>query len=206
MSYRNNLLFTLIVTIGNHTMKAYISFFLASISIIFCTDSHAAKEELIIEPLTLLDKSYLERHREFVDDIGRREFGTRVRGDKSDLTLLKRILEAGLVNQTEEQKFHSLGVVLGDVFVSELQLEWKNYTDQYGKSHAACIPGKDQCLFPVTMISKRGVLGVTPDVIKLYNRGVELISDELPKLPYSVKKPKPREPREPRRYRLNTVK
>ncbi len=158
--------------------------------LLLSVNSYSREEPPLIEPLSLADEGYLTRHREFTDELGRSEFGARIRQNKSDLQLLKRILDAKLIPQVQKTKFHSLGVILGDIYVAELNLEWRNYTDKYGKSHAVCVPKTSQCLFPVTMISKRGVLGVVPNVIKIYQRGVELIQDELPKLPYAVRKPR----------------
>lgn len=182
-------------------MKSLSAVISASVLIFLSGNSYGREDPPEITPLTLMDKGFLIRHRDFVDELGRTEFGTHLRNNKTDLQLLKRILEGRYINQTEPAKFHSLGVVLGDVYVSELGLEWVIYEDKHGISHAVCAPKTSQCLFPVTTISKRGTKGVIPDVIKLYNRGVELIEDELPKLPYAVKKP-PKQEGYGRTYRI----
>jgi hypothetical protein len=140
----------------------------------------------VIEELRWVDNGYLERQRALIDEIGRSEFGTRVRKDISDLRLLQRIMDADLVNQTQLVEQQAMGVVLGDVYVNELGLEWRVYQDQEGKSRAVCIPNSSHCLFPITMISKRASLGVKPDIRGLYDRGISLIKEHLPKLPYST--------------------
>lgn len=145
-----------------------------------------ATQSPFIEELRWVDNGYLARQRQSIDEITRGEFGSRLRGDKGDLRLLARILEEGLVNQTEKQKLQAMGVVLGDVFANELKMQWQVYRDADGKSRAVCLPEAQQCLFPVTMISKRMEVGVKPDVYELYERGVELIKPHLPKLPYSA--------------------
>lgn len=139
-----------------------------------------------IEELKWVDEGYLERQRSYVDQLGRSEFGTRVRGDKSDIRLLQRILDAELINQTQTKELQALGVVLGDVYTSEHNLEWRTFTDEYGKSRAVCMPGTENCLFPITMIYKRVIIGVTPDVKELYTKGAEHIKPYIPKLPYSA--------------------
>jgi hypothetical protein len=168
-------------------MKSFTIITAITLSFMLSAPAFCREKAPEIEPLEFIDEGYLNRHRSFVDNLGRSEFGTRIRKNKSDLQLLKRILDNGIIKQTEKSKFHSLGVVLGDIYVNELNMEWRNYSDEYGKSHAVCIPKSEHCLFPVTMISKRGTLGVIPDVIRIYQRGVELIEDDLPKLPYAVK-------------------
>lgn len=145
-------------------------------------------DEPQLSELVWVDKGYLSGQREIVDDIGRREFGTRVRGDKSDLRLLQRILDNGLVNQTELVKQQALGVVLGDIYVNELNLQWRVYLDREGKSRAVCMPETSHCLFPITMISKRASLGAKVDVAHLYDRGVSFLEAHIPKLPYSARK------------------
>lgn len=140
----------------------------------------------VIEELRWVDNGYLERQRALIDEIGRSEFGTRVRKDISDLRLLQRIMDNDLVNQTQLVEQQAMGVVLGDVYVSELGLEWRVYQDQEGKSRAVCMPNTSHCLFPITMISKRASLGVKPDIRALYDRGISLIKEHLPKLPYST--------------------
>lgn len=140
----------------------------------------------VVEELRWVDTGYLERQRTLIDEIGRQEFGSRLRKDIGDLRLLQRIFDEGLVNQTELVKLQAMGVVLGDVYVNELKLEWRVYKDQDGKSRAVCVPKTQHCLFPITMISKRASLGVKPNIRELYEKGIALISDHLPKLPYSV--------------------
>jgi len=139
-----------------------------------------------IEELRWVDTGYLQRQRALVDDIVRSEFGTPLRGDKRDLRLLQRILDEGLIKQMELVKQQALGVVLGDIYVADLGLEWVVYLDADGKSRAVCLPRTQHCLFPITMISKRASLGAKPEIQELYDRGISLIQDHLPKLPYKV--------------------
>ena len=156
---------------------------------LFTTGAFAAKDDGIeLEGLKWVDEGYLERQRNLIDEMGRGEFGTRLHQDKSDLRLLQRIIDKELINQTETQKQQALGVVLGDIFINELNMEWKVYLDRYGKSRAICLKETHHCLFPITMISKRARLGVKADIQKLYDDGVSYLEDYLPKLPYAVPK------------------
>lgn len=148
--------------------------------------AQSSKDGPVLEELRWVDNGYLERQRAVIDEIGRSEFGTRVRKDIGDLRLLQRIIDEGLINQTQRQQLQAMGVVLGDVYVNELGLEWRVYKDAEGKSRAVCIPKTTHCLFPITMISKRASLGVKPNIRELYDKGISLIADHLPKLPYSA--------------------
>lgn len=139
-----------------------------------------------IEQLRWVDNGYLDRQRNLIDEMGRAEFGVRLRKNIDDLRLLQRIMDEGLINQTQKVQQQAMGVVLGDIYVNELGLEWRVYRDDEGKSRAVCLPKTTHCLFPITMISKRASLGAKPDIRALYQRGVSLIEDHLPKLPYSA--------------------
>jgi hypothetical protein len=157
------------------------------ILVIFASQAFAQDNSVpSIEELRWVDTGYLQRQRTLVDEIVRSEFGTPLRGDKRDLRLLQRVLDTGLIKQVELIKQQALGVVLGDVYVADLGLEWVVYMDADGKSRAVCLPNTQHCLFPITMISKRASLGAKPDIQALYDRGVLLIQDHLPKLPYKV--------------------
>lgn len=173
-------------------MKNISPILVAFLSFTFLSFNSVAREAndggVTLEELRWVDNGYLERQRAFVDDLGRGEFGSRLRGDKSDLRVLQRILDEGLINQTETQKQQALGVALGDVFVNELGLEWVVYLDAVGKSRATCVKGTTHCLFPITMISKRARLGVTPNVQELYDAAAGYLKPHLPKLPYSARK------------------
>lgn len=140
----------------------------------------------VIEELRWVDNGYLERQRNLIDEIGRAEFGVRVRKNISDLRLLQRIMDGDLINQTQKVQQQAMGVVLGDIYVNELGLEWRVYRDEEGKSRAVCLPNTSHCLFPITMISKRASLGAKPNIRALYEHGISLIEDHLPKLPYSA--------------------
>lgn len=138
----------------------------------------------LITELTWMDRNHLTQQRQFVDDLAGSELGRPVRGNKSDLELLQRIVNEGLIGRTETQDLQALGAVLGDVYVNEYELEWRAYEDEKGRSRAVCVPNSGNCLFPVTMLSRRIAAGLTPDVNEVYNKGVDLIKPYLPERPF----------------------
>ncbi len=150
--------------------------------------ANAIEVEPEVLPLQLVDQGHLDRYRTTIEDITRTEFGARLHRDSSDLRLLNRLIKNDFIAPADTTKQLAMGVVLGDVFVSQLGLEWKIYKDAAGESHATCIPRSTTCLFPVTMLSKRMKLGVKPDTYEMFEHGKSLLQDHLPKLPYAVKK------------------
>lgn len=158
----------------------YLSFVLL---VLIYIPAHASDARL--SELRWVDTGFLERQRALIDDMVRSQYGAILRQDKSDLRLLARIINDELINRTEIQKLQAMGVVLGDIYVNELSVNWMVYEDEVGKSRAVCVPDTHHCLFPITTISKRAQLGAKPDVNALYERGVELLQPYLPKTPYS---------------------
>lgn len=131
-----------------------------------------------------MDRSHLAKQRKVIDDLARSEFGRPVRGDKSDLELLQRFVNRGVIPSNEIQDLQALGAVLGDVYVKEYELEWRSYEDEKGFSRAVCVADSRNCLFPITMLSRRITAGLLPDVKDVYNKGVEAIKPYLPKRPF----------------------
>lgn len=173
----------------NFLIPFTISVFLLSLGL-SASITHAFEHEdesIKVEPLKWVDEGFLARKRQVVEDIGRGEFGTRVRKDKSDLRLINRIIQKELVNQTQRNEQQALGVVFGDVLVKELNLHWRVYLDEAGKSRAVCIPNSKHCIFPVTMISKRMGYGRKPDAYELFEKAKSHLDPHLPKLPYTKK-------------------
>lgn len=138
-----------------------------------------------IRDLNWLETQQNARQIEAVDELGRLKLGQPVRGNKDDLELLQRIIHKGLVEQKDEYTQQAMGVVLGEVLVRELGLEWKSYTDEIGESRATCAPNSQECLFPVTMLSRRMKVGLLPNVQKLFDETSAMIAPYLPQNPYA---------------------
>ncbi len=139
-----------------------------------------------IQELTWIDEKHLERQRKSVDLLTREYFARPIRGEKSDLGLLQRLVDDELIKRTHKQQLQALGVIIGDIYVKELNLEWRVYEDEAGRSRAVCRRRTNDCIFPVTMLSRRIEAGVKPDVQRVYEKGYNLIFETLPRTPYSV--------------------
>ena len=139
-----------------------------------------------ITDLNWLNQNFLDQQRKRVDDMSRTHFGQQIRRNKSDLRTLQRLIDSGAVKGSDKIELQALGVVLGDVFVAETKgLQWRVYEDELGKSHAVCLEGTKNCLFPITMLSRRLEAGVAPEVNDVYQKGLMDMSPFLPKKPYS---------------------
>ncbi len=144
------------------------------------------KKDITFSELSWMDNNHMVKQRELIDDIARLQLGTQLQGNKKDLETLQRIVYRSLIKKDERIKLQALGVVLGDIFVHELGLQWTIFEDKFGRSRAVCIPNSENCLFPITMLSRRMEVGLLPDVSKVYEENAEAIAKLLPKNPYDA--------------------
>ncbi len=140
-----------------------------------------------VKELGFQEKRHLEVQAQQIDELLRKA-GNQLHNDKSDLELLQRIVYKGLVKKDQRLLQQSMGVVLGNVFLTESKhLQWMTYQDKLGKSRAVCITGTQHCLFPITMLSRRMEVGLLPDVDKIYREAWQMIESYLPVGPYGLK-------------------
>ena len=85
------------------------------------------------------------------------------------LGTIRAILQADVFNADQTYELQCLGIVLGDVYVQDLGMEWVMVEDEYGRDPAVRLPGTSIILYPLTMISKRIERGEQVDVFELYN-------------------------------------
>lgn len=134
------------------------------------------------------DSRYHNKQANQIEVLSLELFGSRLHQDKSDLTILQRLIHKGVIAKNDTERLQALGVVLGNVMAKDFGLEWKIYEDSKGRSRALCTVNteKTECLFPITMLSRRISVGILPDVTSIYNNAYELIEEHLKKLPYEV--------------------
>ncbi len=136
------------------------------------------------------DKRHIKTQRLTIDDIARTQLGSQVRGDKRDLELLQRIIHRGLIKKSQRLELQAMGVVLAEVLQNELGLVWQIYEDSVGRSRALCVEGTLDCLYPMTMLSRRIEVGLVPNVQEIYDYAVETITPFIPKVEVYGEKPK----------------
>lgn len=94
------------------------------------------------------------------------------------LGLLRALLAANIFSADQTYELQAMGVILGDVFVKELGMQWIMVEDDYGRNPALQMPGTSIILYPQTMISKRVEKGDSVDVFDLFNG----LADEVDRL------------------------
>ncbi|WP_111642002.1 DUF3806 domain-containing protein [Marinimicrobium alkaliphilum] len=147
----------------------------------------ANAESVVIQDFAWMDENHLTQQIEKIDDLGRQHYGVRVRGDKSDLELLQRLIDDDHIPPSDVLTLQALGAVLGNVLKTEVpQLQWKVYADNLGRSRALCLNDSKNCLFPVTMLSRRIEQGLQPNVSAIYDRALADVKPLLPRLPYTA--------------------
>ena len=138
-----------------------------------------------VDELSYLDKQYMDQQRASLEGITRSHFGRGFnRSASNDLDLLQLLLDRRLVKESEIQQLQAMGIVLGDVLASELNLHWVVYQDRLGRSRALRDADTDTYLFPVTMISRRREVDNRTPVADIYLKASEIVALSRPKLPY----------------------
>ncbi len=123
-----------------------------------------------VESLSFTERQRLQQQRAFVAELARRHVGTSTRGSLQDLRILQTLVDSERVAPHEIWELQCLGVALGDVMASQLDLDWVMLVDRKGHSRALRYRDTDRLVFPVTMISKRVARGVPVDVRELFEK------------------------------------
>ncbi len=144
------------------------------------------KKEIQIKELGWMDKNRMDQETTKINELTQTKLGTPLRRDLSDLSTLQRIVDKELVTTDNFELQQAMGVVLGNVMLADFPntLEWKIYEDELGRSRALCARKTNDCLFPVTMLSRRMEVGTKPNVRKIYDDALLRMEKHLPKLPY----------------------
>ena len=143
------------------------------------------KKHYRLSELTWMDKRHLARQSEKISDLTSIKLGQPVRGTLDDIGLLQRVIYKGLIKKEDAMSQQAMGAVLGDLMAKEFELQWMVFEDGHGRSRAVCEPISKECLFPITMLSRRMNVGLLPNVRELYDYSYELIEPHLPKKPYT---------------------
>jgi len=132
-----------------------------------------------------MDNRHIESQVGTISDLTSLKLGQPVRGTLDDIKLLQRVIYKGLIKRDDSLTMQAMGAVLGNLMVKEFDMQWMAYEDGNGRSRAVCAPVSQECLFPVTMLSRRMEVGLMPNVQELYDYSAELIKPHLPKKPYT---------------------
>ena len=156
------------------------------LGILLACGTASADERANISSLSWTDKQYMAAQVEQLDLLVRDEFGSQLHESTTDLDLIQRIINRGIIDKTNVQSQQALGMALGNVIAKETGMQWYAYKDSNGRNRALCVPETEHCLFPVTMLSRRMSVGLYPDVDKIYKESLEMLGKHLKKSPYDV--------------------
>lgn len=158
----------------------------AQAQITFGPSQPASSSDSEIRELNWMNHTYLDKQRRLIDGEIRKAVGRQLNQGRNDIRLIQRAIDKGAFQSADKQTLQALGVALGDVFAAEhKKLNWRVYEDELGASHAICLEDTSECLFPMTMLSRRMEAGLTPDVSRIFNTNLESIKRFMPYVPYS---------------------
>lgn len=127
-------------------------------------------------PATVSDLSLGQRYalstqrREIEDLIARRLGVLKLKGDKSDLKVLQDLVDRKAIHSTDTREWQGMGIVFGDILVTEFGLDWVSYEDDIGTSKALRWRETQNFVFPVTLFSKRVQFNEKIDVLAVYSK------------------------------------
>ena len=144
--------------------------------------SQSSHLELTIEPLTTVDRQFMDNQRDRVEQLAN-QLGRRLTGNiDRDIDTLQRLIDGKLVTSSDKLMLQAIGVVFGDLLKSRLKMDWVIYRDKLGRSRALSFLEAEIYVFPITMISRRLEAGSKRQLKSLFN---ETVSKTKPYLPGS---------------------
>ncbi|EED35146.1 conserved hypothetical protein [Luminiphilus syltensis NOR5-1B] len=144
------------------------------------TAAQGSKIERRIDPLSAIDRQFMAGQRQTIEALANQQ-GRQLTGDPDrDIDTLQAILDRGLVARDDTLTLQAMGIVLGDLLGSTLDMDWVVYRDRAGRSRALRYRDREIFLYPVTMISKRWEAGSQRPIASIY---AEAVSKTKPLLP-----------------------
>ena len=121
------------------------------------------ESEVTVTDLSLGQRYVLSTQRREVADLAARRLGIiKLKGDKSDLSILQNIVEKKLIRQEDVRGWQGLGIVFGDVLAAE--------TPARGTPNAPVQPCRNQCQIFTRAVNWGGKLKLQSARSRLYRR------------------------------------
>lgn len=157
--------------------------------LVFSAQLYADDSQLkavIIEDLGWMDKNKMQQQEDQINNLVKSKLGLSIHKNWDDIALLQQMIDRKLVATNDASTQEAMGVVLGNIMQADFpsHLQWKIYKDKLGRSKALCIKGTEECLFPVTMLSRRMRLEMQVNVSEVYDNAIDQAASKLPKMPY----------------------
>ncbi len=137
-----------------------------------------------VTALNPLDRQYMDVQRQTLNELTLRYYGGRCCRSEAELDYLQRLLDDGHVGPDQTRELQAMGVALGDLLATELDMYWVVYEDIKGRSRALRLGETENYLFPVTMIARRHESGDKTPVADIYQQAYEAIEAVRPPLPF----------------------
>ena len=170
--------------------KIFFSLQLIMFSIMtFSTSVYADDTQLkavTVEAISWMDKNKMQQQQDEIKKLAKSKLGLDLHNNWDDIGLLQQIIDRKLVATNDVSTQEAMGVILGNIMQADFpsHLQWKIYNDKVGRSKAICIKGTAECLFPVTMLSRRMRLEMQINVAEIYDNAIAQAASKLPKVPY----------------------
>jgi hypothetical protein len=130
----------------------------------------ANQPEQKITALNEADQKRLRDQRAVVERyLGNEDSKEKYKTATGKLGTIRAIVQGNVFKPEQKYELQCLGIVLGDVFVQDMGMEWIMVEDEYGRDPAVRLPNTTIILYPMTMISKRIERGEKVDVFELYS-------------------------------------
>jgi hypothetical protein len=150
---------------------------LSGVGLLFSQANQAAPEPKFLE-LSPGNKTRLDQQRAIVAATAKQRYGiATLSRTKKDLPILQRLIDDKVFKKSQTYELQSLGVVFGDVLVSELPLRWVMITDEYGTDPTLRFKNTSININALTMLSKRVERGEPVDVLSLLQTNREALAD-----------------------------
>ncbi len=122
---------------------------------------------------------------QLLQDLAARNLGRQFQGQRDrDLDLLQSLLDKRVVRPEQTRELQAMGLIMGDLLATELDMHWVIYEDRVGRSRALRYKESDDFLFPMTMISRRREAGNQARVADIYQKAYAIIAERKPALPF----------------------
>ncbi len=143
----------------------------------FSAPAMANPQELVIEELSYLDRSYMARQRDTLGDLAARNLGRHFQGSRdNDLAILQALLDRRLVRNDQVEELQAMGIIMGDLLADELDMDWVIYKDKVGRTRALRFGETDTYLFPNTMVSRRRTVGNMDSIADIYQKAYDSVA------------------------------
>jgi len=144
-------------------------------------------QTVTLQDLSWMDKNKMQQQVDKVSELAKSKLGLSLHNNWNDISLLQNLIDKKIVLNSDTAMQEAMGVVLGNIMQADFptHLQWKVYIDELGRSKGLCIKGTQDCLFPITMLSRRMKLDLQPKVAEVYDNAIYQIDKNLPKIPYS---------------------